>query len=190
MYGEEGGSTEGNPSKMSKLGVMGSCHNVAMGLVNGVRTEVLIDSGAELGSVPRELVPVNAQMCGEVIVKGSVGKEQKCESFMADFVAGGFYKRVRAIVDDDSHQGAACIVPFSVTDRCEYEAFVNAIEEYMSEERAEMKVMTRSMATKEREEEGDDVDARNVCAWSVVEPEGTESVSSDTPSSASSRPNP
>ncbi len=123
---------------MSKLGVTGNCSNVAMGLVNGVCTEVLIDSGAELGSVPRALVPVNAQMCGEVIMKGSVGKEQMCESFMADFVVGGFYKRVRAIVDDDSHQGAACIVPFCVTDTQEYEAFASAIDEYHATDRAEL----------------------------------------------------
>ncbi len=146
----------GAPIKMSKLGVLGRSSNVAMGLVNGVRSEVLIDSGAELGSVPRSLVPKNAQLCGDVIVKGSVGREKTCESFMANFIVGGFYKRVRAIID----------------------------------ERVELKVMTKSMVRREVEDEIDDATVEGVYEWSVIESEESECALSETPSIASSQPNP
>ncbi len=134
---------ESGPKKILMLRSGGGGSNMAVGLVNGVKANILIDSGAELGSVPRELVPVNAQMCGEVYVRGPVGKEQKCESLMVDFVVGGFHKRVRAIIDDDSRKGATCIIPFNVTDKGENEAFARAIEEYPVREIAEVGVLTR-----------------------------------------------
>ncbi len=82
---------------------------------------------------------------------------------------GGFYKRVRAIVDEDSQESAVCIIPFTVTDKGEYEAFARAIEEYSGVDRAEVKVMTRSMKRVEEEEEKDDSEVQGVHEWSIVE---------------------
>ncbi len=162
---------EGGPKKISMLKTGGRGGNIAVGLVNGVRAEILIDSGAELGSVPRGLVPVNAQMCEDVYVRGPVGKEQKCQSLMADFVVGGFYKRVRAIIDDDSCEGAVCIIPFNVTDRKENEAFAKAIEECPVREIAEVGVLTRSQSRVQGEEEINDRDVQEVHEWSSIEPD-------------------
>ncbi len=63
---------EPNPTKMSMLRrtESGQAENVAYGLVNGVRTKVLIDSGAELGSVPKTLVPEGVELCTDVYVRG------------------------------------------------------------------------------------------------------------------------
>ncbi len=82
---------------------------------------------------------------------------------------GGFYKRVRAIVDEDSQESAVCIIPFTVTDKGEYEAFARAIEEYSGVDRAEVKVMTRSMKRVEEEEERDYSEVQGVHEWSIVE---------------------
>ncbi len=67
---------EGVPRKMSVLineSKSGKSGNVAMGLVNGTKTEVLINSGAELGSVPKALVPEQVVLCSDVLVKVMVG---------------------------------------------------------------------------------------------------------------------
>ena len=66
---------EGVPIKMSVLrngSKSGKLGNVAIGLVNGIRTEVLIDLGAELGSVPKALVPEQVVLFNDVLVKGMV----------------------------------------------------------------------------------------------------------------------
>ncbi len=92
---------EATPSKMSVLineSKSGKPVNVAFGLVNGIRTEVLIDSGAELGSVPKTLVPGNVELCSDVVVKGFASCERSCKSFMCEFVIGGYRKVVRAII--------------------------------------------------------------------------------------------
>ncbi len=74
---------EATPSKMSVLlnSKSGKSENVAYGLVNGIQTEVLIDSRAELGSVPRALVPKGVVLCNDVLVKGYGGSERKRKSF-------------------------------------------------------------------------------------------------------------
>ncbi len=89
---------------------------------------------------------------------------------MADFVVGGFYKRTRAIIDDDSRDSAVCIIPFSVTNKGEYEAFSRAIEEYTGGETVEVKVMTRNRTRIEKEKDKDDSEIQNVQGWSVIEP--------------------
>ncbi len=70
---------EPNPTKMSMLRRTKSrqAENVAYGVVNGVRTKVLIDSGAELKSVPKALVPEGVERCGDVYVRGYGGTEKR-----------------------------------------------------------------------------------------------------------------
>ncbi len=85
--------------------------NVAVGLVNGVKTEILIDSGAELGSVPREFVPEGAKLCNEVRVVGYGGVERTQKSFMCEFIVGGYRKVVKTLIQEDGAPGVMCILP-------------------------------------------------------------------------------
>ncbi len=109
---------ETNPTKMSMLRQVksGQTGNVAYGLVNGVRTEVLIDSGAELGSVPKALVPEGVELCNDVYVRGYGGLEKRYKSCMSELVVGGHRKVIRTIIDESESSGAACLVPVSLVD--------------------------------------------------------------------------
>ncbi len=144
---------EGAPKKMSTLwsSKSGRSGNVAYGLVNGVRAEVLIDSGAELGSVPKVLVPKNVKLCNDVHVKGDGGPERTCRSFMCEFEIGGYRKVVRTLIDESEVQGVSCIVPFVVMNAEEVAAYAGAIREYESARVAEVQVLTRSMVREEKE---------------------------------------
>ncbi len=167
---------EASPKKMSVLWNTKSCSagNVAVGLVNGVRTKVLIDSGAELGSVPRALVPKDVVLCNEVRVKGYGGSEKTGKSFMCEFVVGGYRKVVKTIIDESESPGVACIVPFTLVNEEEAAAYRCAVSECEAEERIEMNVLTRSMAREERELDRNETEDGVVDWWSVVIPEGVE----------------
>ena len=54
--------------------------NVAWDLVNGVRGRILVDSGAEVGMVPRSLVGSDAVNCGEMHISGVLGKTSVYQS--------------------------------------------------------------------------------------------------------------
>ncbi len=144
---------ETTPTKMSMLrqAKSGQAGNVAYGLANGVRTEVLIDSGAELGSVPRALVPEGVELCSDVYVRGYGGVEKKYKSCMSEFVVGGHRKVIRASIDESESSGVACLVPVSLVDDQEAAAYREAIREYMSEDKVGVNVLTRSMAKRENE---------------------------------------
>ncbi len=162
---------EGAPSKMSVLRSVnksGKLGNVAIGLVNKVKTEVLIDSGAELGSVPKALVPEGVVLCGDVLVKGYGGSEKNCKSFMCEFVIGSYRKVVRAIRDESEMPGISCIVSFSLTNEEESEAYRCAIQEYVAGESVTMNVMTRSMVRKEEELDKCEEKVSVGDLWSVV----------------------
>ncbi len=181
------------PRKMSVLineSKSGKSGNVAIGLVNGVRTEVLIDSGAELGSVPKALVPKQVVLCGDVLVKGYGSSEKCCRSFMSEFVVGGYRKVVRAIVDESELPGVSCIVPFSATNGEEVEAYKCAIQDYVSGEQVKMNVLTRRMVREEKELDRceENVGAKDL--WCVVAPESGSSHELETAEEVSSQPNP
>ncbi len=165
---------EASPKKMSVLWNTKSCSagNVAVGLVNGVRTKVLIDSGAELGSVPRALVPKNVVLCNDVRVRGYGGSEKTCESFMCEFVVGGYRKVVKTIIDESESPGVACIVPFTLVNEEEAVAYRNAVSEYEAGEKVEMNVLTRSMVREEQELDKNETEEGVIDWWSVVMPEG------------------
>ncbi len=165
---------EPNPTKMSMLRrtESGQAENVAYGLVNGVRTKVLIDSGAELGSVPKTLVPEGVELCADVYVRGYGGTEKRYKSCMSEFVVGGHVKRIRAIIDESESLGVACLVPVSLADDCEAMAYREAIREYVSEDRVGVNVLTRSMAKRERELDECEEGLGEVVSWDTVSPEG------------------
>ncbi len=165
---------EGVPRKMSVLineSKSGKSGNVAMGLVNGTKTEVLIDFGAELGSVPKALVPEQVVLCRDVLVKGYGGSEKSCKSFMSEFIIGGYRKAVRAIIDESETPGVSCIIPFSLTNGEESEAYKYAIQDYVSGENVNMNVLTRSMVRKEEELDKSEENVSVNDLWSVVTPE-------------------
>ncbi len=169
---------EASPKKMSVLWntKSGSAGNVAFGLVSGVKTKVLIDSGAELGSVPRAMVPKDVILCNEVRVKGYGGSEKTCKSFMCEFVVGGYRKVVKTIIDESESPGVACIVPFTLMNEEEAVAYRSAVSEYVVEERVGMNVLTRSMVREERELDRNETEDGVIDWWSVVIPDGVTEV--------------
>ncbi len=165
---------EPNPTKMSMLrrAKSGQVENVAYGVVNGMRTKVLIDSGAELGSVPKALVPEGVERCGDVYVRGYGGMEKKYRSCMSEIVVGGHRKVIRAIIDESESSGVTCLVPVSLVDDREATAYREAIREYMSEDKVGVNVVTRSMAKREKELEESEEVSDEVVLWDTVSPEG------------------
>ncbi len=165
---------EPNPTKMSMLRrtESGQAENVAYGLVNGMRTKVLIDSGAELGSVPKALVPEGIELCADVYVKGYGGTEKRYKSCMSELVVGGHVKRIRAIIDESESLGVACLVPVSLADDREAMAYREAIREYVSEDRAGVNVLTRSMVRRERELDECEEGLEEIVSWETVSPDG------------------
>ncbi len=57
---------DGPVGKISKIIMGAKKGNVAWGDVNGIRSRVLIDSGAEVGVIPRSLVTSDSMECGKV----------------------------------------------------------------------------------------------------------------------------
>ena len=162
------------PTKMSMLrqAKSGQAENVAYGLVNGVRTKVLIDSGAELGSVPKALVPEGVERCGDVYVRGYGGVEKKYRSCMSEFVVGGHRKVIRAIIDESESSGVTCLVSVALVDDQEAAAYREAIRGYMSEDKVGVNVLTRSMAKREKELEECEEVFDEIVSWDTVSPEG------------------
>ncbi len=62
--------------RVAKLVVEGKKDNIAWGLVNGVRCKVLVDSGASVGVIPRELLSDSHEDCGEVYVESFHGTKK------------------------------------------------------------------------------------------------------------------
>ncbi len=180
---------EVTPTKMSMLTSekTGKSGNVAFGDVNGVRTEVLIDSGAELGSVPKALVPKGAEMCKDIRVRGYGGAERDCKSFMGEFVVGGYRKVVRTIIDEGEPSEVACIVPFAVVNEDEAKAYRMAIKEYAESTKANMGVITRSRAAVEAALDVNDGEAI-YSEWSCIPERGDDT--SEPLQDASSQPEP
>ncbi len=165
---------ESNPTKMSMLRrtESGQAENVAYGMVNGMRTKVLIDSGAELGSVPKALVPEGVELCADVYVRGYGGTERRYKSCMSGIIVGGHRKVIRAIIDESESSGVTCLVPVSLVDDREAVAYREAIREYMSEDKVGVNVVTRSMTRKEEELEESEEVVDEVVSWDTVSPEG------------------
>ncbi len=95
-----------------------------------------------------------------------------------------------AIIDESEMPGVSCIVPFSLTNGEESEAYRCAIQEYVAGESVTMNVMTRSMVRKEEELDKCEENVSVGDLWSVVTPEsGSDSVP-ETALRVSSQPEP
>ncbi len=139
--------------------------------MSGVKTRVLIDSGAELGSVPRTMVPKDVVLCNDVKVKGYGGPERTCKSFMCEFVVGGYRKVAKTIIDESESPGVACIVPFTLMNEEEAVAYRSAVNEYIMGEKVAMNVLTRSMVREEEELDKSETEEGVIDWWNVIIPE-------------------
>ncbi len=164
--------------------VEGEKDNVAWGLVNGVRSQVLIDSGDSVGVVPRLLLKKNYRDCGAIHIADVHGNKKVHRSTVVTFELGGLTCSRLAMIDEREGDGVISIVPMNLdgvisivpmnlTD--EYQAFTTAIEEYRnsrvveSEKSAEVNVLTRSQARHEEvlDRCEDDADVEDL--WCTVE---------------------
>ncbi len=130
--------------------------NMAEGIVNGNKCGVLIDSGAEVGVIPRSLVTQDGLKCGRVHVADVHGHSKSHDSTIVSYKIGGLEFTKLAVIDDRTGNDVVSIVPFDVTNQEECEAFGGAIREYKARlaEASECKtvrVLTRSQARREEE---------------------------------------
>ena len=86
--------------KVSKIAVGGKNNNIAWGLVNGVRSRILIDSGAEVGVIPRSLVTKDSGEYGEVHICDVHGKTSVHQSTIVVFELGGLRCVKLAVIDE------------------------------------------------------------------------------------------
>ncbi len=166
---------EGTGGKVAKLVVEGEKDNVTRGLVNGVRSKVLIDSGASVGVVPRLLLKKNYRDCGAIHVADVHGNKKVHRSTVVTLELGGLTCSRLAMIDEREGGGVISIVPMNLTDKEEYQAFTTAIEEYRnnrvveSEKSAEVNVLTRSQARQEEVLDKCEDDAGVEDLWCTVE---------------------
>ena len=148
--------------------------------MNGVRCKVLVDSGAEVGVIPRSLVSSDSAECGDVHISDVHGKTSVHQSIIVTYELGGLRRVKLAVIDERSEDDVISIIPFDVTDSEEVKAFRRAVEEFglasSEKERVEasVNVLTRSQAREEvmldKNEDGAVVED----LWCVIE--GEESV--------------
>ncbi len=158
--------------KVAKLMVEGRKDNVAWGSVNGVPCQVLVDSGASIGVVPRALLGDSYRDYGEVHVGDVHGNKQVHRSTVVSYEVGGLVRSHIAMVDERQEEGVISIVPMNMTDACEIQAYTQAITSYRDEKEgvdAEVKVLTRSQAKAEAELDKCDDDAEVEELWCTIE---------------------
>ncbi len=154
--------------------------NIAWGRVNGVDCRVLVDSGAEVGVVPRAFVGRGAVECGELHISGVNGMTSVHQSTVVEFEVGGLRLAKLVMIDERDAEEVMCIVPFDIASAEESAAFKVAIEEardpgkMQGSQEVQVKVLTRSQARAEALSEVIDMDASYTDLWSVVEPEEAE----------------
>ncbi len=137
--------------------------NVVKGKVNGVEVDILIDSGADYGLVPRKLVPEDA-FCGQKcqvtgITKGTVLYE------LADvcFELPGVKLNKRVLVEERDSPSPWCLLPLDLKDVGELQVYLNALHN------GSICVMTRSQYAEEEAFRNDDDIKLSPCGV----PEGT-----------------
>ncbi len=101
--------------RVLKIVVGGRKDNVAWGTVNGVECRILIDSGAEVGVVPRALVKNASNACGRVHISNVHGTTEVHESTIVTYVLGGLRTTRLAVIDEREGDDVICIIPFDVT---------------------------------------------------------------------------
>ncbi len=125
-------------------------NNVVVGRVNGVEKMILVDTGADLGVVPRTLVGEDAEDCGETYVSGVHGNTVLHKCTKAVFEVAGMRLVREVVIDKSGDSFADCILTLDLKVEEEVLAFMKAMK------LAEVKVLTRSQARAETELERSD----------------------------------
>ncbi len=86
--------------KVAKIVVGGKRENVVWGTVNDVGCKILIDSGAEVGVVPRALVKSDSNQCGKVHISNVHGVTEVHDSTIVTYVVGGLKTTRLAVIDE------------------------------------------------------------------------------------------
>ncbi len=107
-----------------------------------------MDSGAEVGVVPRALVNQGAVECGKLHISGVNGATSVHQSTVVEYKIGGLRQAKLAMIDERSDDEVVCIVPFDISNAEEVVAFKSAVEEVMDSDKpqgaqgAQVKVLT------------------------------------------------
>ncbi len=166
--------------RVAKLVVEGKKDNIAWGLVNGVRCKVLVDSGASVGVIPRELLTDSHEDCGDVHVESFHGTKKTHRSTVVTYEVGGVKRSKLAMIDE--REGVTSIVPVSLRDEEAVKAYALAVADFQRESEAEarreaeVKVLTRSQAKAEAELDMCEGDAEVEDLWCTVEEFNQESL--------------
>ncbi len=84
--------------------------NMAKGVVNGVECGVLIDSGAEVGIVPRSMVTKDCVLCGHVHIADVHGK--------TSYLLAGDVKSLKPSYDQPLYIGRVCVIVLAHVHSC------------------------------------------------------------------------
>ncbi len=119
--------------KVAKIVVGGKTENVVWGTVNDVGCKILIDSGAEVGVVPRALVKSDSNQCGKVHISNVHGVTEVHNSTIVTYVVGGLKTTRLAVIDERAGEDVIAIIPFDVMNESESSTFKLALSEYREE---------------------------------------------------------
>lgn len=185
--------------KVSKIIVGSERGNVVRWLVNGVSCKVLIDSGAEVGVVPRAMVSEGAVRFGQVHISDVHGRTSVHQSTVVEYVIGGLTCNKLAVIEERVGDDVMCIIPFDVMNEEEVCAFRRALElakngksgaENKVSEAAEVSVLTRSQARLEQELDKCEPDIVSEDLWSSITPGGDSTRDTEDVSELSNQPDP
>ncbi len=99
---------------MSRVGARRK-DNVLWGKVNGVAKRILVDTGAEVGMIPRSLVGRDAIDCGDINIRGVLGVPELHKSTKAIFEVAGLRLEKEVMIDESGDPEGECILPLSLS---------------------------------------------------------------------------
>ena len=109
----------------------GGKRNVNSGMVNGVVANILVDTGADFGMIPRALVHEGTVDCGDKFISGVHGDLVLHKSTTAVFEVAGLCLTKEVIIDDDTDGSLNCILQLDLSN--ENEVVVECLEVRCSE---------------------------------------------------------
>ncbi len=103
--------------------------NVIKARVNGLEMDVLIDTGADFGLVPKCVVPENSFDGGECYISGVNEGLVLCRLTRAKFELAGIQLEKEVIVDERENGSPWCILPLDLGNKGEVQAYTKALRE-------------------------------------------------------------
>ncbi len=123
--------------------------NVLKGVVNGHNIDVLLDSGADYGMVPKGIVPPGAYLGQTCLVFGMGDEPLLFELAEAWFELRGSRVRRKVVVDSRDDPKPWCLLPIDLMNSSEADPLLNALRS------GGVYVMTRSQVRAEQALEND-----------------------------------